>query len=80
MDESGNCTCCPCDATVTRQFDQTSGRFNDRSAFASANAMDTVTQLNSMFTAQAQQTLQKNSSDQLALAILSQRSVVGQPG
>ena len=80
MDET-QCGCgCICDPTVARQFDQSSGRYNDRSAFANNNQMDSVTQLNAMFTARAQQALQNDSQTNLALAILSQRSASNQPG
>lgn len=74
------CCGCPCDPTVSRQFDQSSGRFNDRSAFANNNQMDAVQQLNSMFTAKAQQTLSSDAAMNLATYILAQRSVTGQPG
>ena len=82
MDETNKaCGCtCICDPTVARVLDQTSGRYNDRSAFANNNQMDSVTQLNAMFTAQAQQTIGNNSQMNLALAILAQRSAAGQPG
>lgn len=82
MEETHNpCGCtCICDPTVGRQFDQTSGRFNDRSAFSNNNQMDAVQQLNSMFTAKAQQTLSSDSQMNLASWILAQRSVTGQPG
>ena len=81
MEEKNPCGCsCICDPTVSRQFDQSSGRYNDRSAFANNNQMDAVTQLNSMFTARAQQTLQADSQMGLAMAILAQRSAAGQPG
>lgn len=81
MDETNKaCGCsCICDPTVARVLDQTSGRYNDRSAFANNNQMDSVTQLNSMFAARAQQTLQTDASMGLALAILSQRSAANQP-
>jgi len=82
MDETNNnCSCgCVCDPTVARVLDQTSSRYNDRSAFANNNQMDSVTQLNAMFTAQAQQTINKDAQMGLALAILAQRSAMGQPG
>ena len=81
MDETNHCGCsCICDPTVSRQFDQTSGRYNDRSAFANNNQMDAVQQLNSMFTAKSQQTLSSDAAMNLATYILAQRSVTGQPG
>lgn len=79
MDETNCCDRCICDPTVTRQFDQTSGRYNDRSAFSNNNQMDTVQQLNAQFTAKANQTLTSDAQMNLASWILAQRSVAGQP-
>ena len=80
MEETNPCGCsCICDPTVARQFDQTSGRYNDRSAFANNNQMDAVQQLNSMFTAKSQQTLSSDSHMNLASWILAQRAVTAQP-
>ena len=79
MDET-KCGCsCVCDPTVPRVLDQTSSRYNDRSAFANNNQQDAVTQLNSMFTARAQQSLQNDVQSNIALAILAQRSTTNQP-
>jgi hypothetical protein len=82
MDETNKaCGCtCICDPTVARVLDQTSSRYNDRSAFANNNQQDAVTQLNSMFTARAQQSLQNDVQSNIALAILAQRSTTNQPG
>ena len=53
------CTCpCFCDPTVPRQFEQTGGRYNDRSAFANNLQQDSVVQLQGMFQAQAQNALE----------------------
>lgn len=58
--DGGGCGCsCICDATVQRQFDQTSGRYNDRSAFANNLQQDSVVQMQSMFQAQAQNSLEQ---------------------
>lgn len=57
--DSGGCTCCPCDATATRTFDQTGARYNDRSAFANNLQQDAVVQMQSMFQAQAQNALEQ---------------------
>ena len=79
-EENKACGCtCVCDPTVARVLDQTSSRYNDRSAFANNNQQDSVTQLNAMFTARAQQTLQNDPNTALAAAILAQRSAMGQP-
>ena len=54
------CQCpCFCDPTVSRQFEQTSGRYNDRSAFANNLQQDAVVQMQSMFQAQAQNALEQ---------------------
>ena len=62
-DGSGGNSCgcsCICDSTVARQFDQTSGRYNDRSAFANNAAQDAFNNMNSMFLAEAQNNLEKH--------------------
>jgi hypothetical protein len=47
---------------VVRQFEQSSGRFNERAAFASAMQMDSNVAMNSMFLAQAQNALEQTPS------------------
>jgi hypothetical protein len=66
-----------CDPTVTRQFDQTSGRFNQRAAFADAAAMDGFNLMFMQFQATAQNLLEQNG---LANTVLQLRSIQGQPG
>jgi hypothetical protein len=60
-DEGGKaCGCtCICDPTVARVLDQTSSRYNDRSAFANNSAQDQFNNMNSMFLAQAQNALEQ---------------------
>lgn len=69
-----------CDPTVTRQFDQTSGRYNDRSAFANNASQDGFVSMQMMFLATAQNTLEQNNQSSLADAILMQRAAMSQPG
>ena len=58
--DDAKCTCpCFCDPTVPRQFEQTGGRYNDRSAFANNLQQDSVVQLQGMFQAQAQNSLEQ---------------------
>lgn len=60
MPEKDTCQCpCFCDPTVARQFEQTGGRYNDRSAFANNLQQDSVVQMQSMFQAQAQNALEQ---------------------
>lgn len=60
MADKDTCHCpCFCDPTVGRQFEQTSGRYNDRSAFASNMQQDANVAMNSMFLAQAQNALEQ---------------------
>ena len=64
-DEASKCHCpCFCDPTTARQFEQTSGRFNDRSAFANNLQQDSVVQMQSMFQAQAQNALEQTPQTQ----------------
>ena len=65
-----------CDPTVTRQFDQTSGRYNDRSAFANNAAQDSFNSMQQMFLATAQNTLEQHG---LANLLLQMRGVQNQP-
>lgn len=67
--ENKACGCsCICDPTVARVLDQTSSRFNERSAYAHSNQMDNQTLLLSMFQSQAQNALEKTpQSDYLGL-------------
>ena len=59
-DKDSTCQCpCFCDPTVARQFEQTGGRYNDRSAFANNLQQDSVVQMQSMFQAQAQNALEQ---------------------
>ena len=62
---SADCTCCPCDATVTRQFDQTSGRYNDQSAWYSNAMQGAFVQMQNMFQAQAQNSLEKTPNTEM---------------
>jgi len=65
--ENKACGCsCICDPTVARGFDQTSMRYNDRSAYANNNQQDNQTLLLSMFQAQAQNNLEQTPGTQLA--------------
>jgi len=49
---------CVSDPNVSRMFDQTAARYNDRSAFSNNAAMDNNNMLQSMFQAQAQNSLE----------------------
>ena len=61
--DDAKCICpCFCDPTVARQFEQTGGRYNDRSAFANNLQQDSVVQMQSMFQAQAQNALEQTPS------------------
>jgi hypothetical protein len=53
------------DPIVSRQFDQTAARYNDRSAFSNNAAMDNNNMLQSMFQAQAQNTLESTPGSNL---------------
>lgn len=74
-----NCHCgpCLCDGTVARQFEQTAGRYNDQSAFASAESQKTFVHMSSQFQATAQNTLEQHG---LANMTLQLRAIQGQPG
>ena len=50
---------CTSDPNVSRIFDQTAARYNDRSAFSNNAAMDNNNMLQSMFQAQAQNSLEQ---------------------
>lgn len=61
-DGGGCCGRCPADPNVDRMFDQTAARYNDRSAFSNNAAMDNNNMLQSMFQAQAQNSLEQTPS------------------
>jgi len=74
------CGCsCICDPTVARGFDQTSMRYNDRSAYASNNQQDTQVLLLSMFQAQAQNALEQTPANQLPQMMLQLVAALGGP-
>jgi len=77
--KGGNaCGCsCICDPTVARGFDQSSMRYNDRSAYANNNQMDNQTLLLSMFQSQAQNSLEQTPMTELASSMAQLMSVVG---
>jgi hypothetical protein len=54
---------------VTQQFEQTAGRYNDRSAFASNAAQDAFNNNSSMFQAQAQNALEQTPQSNLLSGI-----------
>lgn len=56
-EKHGPCSCVS-DPTVSRIFDQSAARYNDRSAFANNAAQDGFNFLFSMFTATAQNNLE----------------------
>ncbi len=56
--EAGGPCGCISDPNVSRIFDQTAARYNDRSAFSNNAAMDNNNMLQSMFQAQAQNALE----------------------
>ena len=65
-DKDKSCQCpCFCDPTVARQFEQTGGRYNDRSAFANNLQQDSVVQMQSIFQAQAQNSLEQTPHTQM---------------
>ncbi len=65
-DEAKHGPCgCVSDPTVSRIFDQTAARYNDRSAFSNNAAMDNNNMLQSMFQAQAQNSLEQTPSTSL---------------
>ena len=79
-DENKACGCsCICDPTVARGFDQSSMRYNDRSAYANNNQMDNQTLLLSMFQSQAQNSLEKTPETDL-IAMLAQLIALSQAG
>ena len=79
-DENKACGCsCICDPTVARGFDQSSMRYNDRSAYANNNQMDNQTLLLSMFQSQAQNSLEKTPETDL-IAKLAQLIELSQDG
>jgi hypothetical protein len=54
------CECSCCIEPVTQQtFNQTAARYNDRSAFANNLQQDSVVQMQNMFQAQAQNSLEQ---------------------
>ena len=60
------CTCpCFCDPTVPRQFEQTGGRYNDQSAWYSNAAQGAFVQMQNMFQAQAQNSLEKTPESEM---------------
>ena len=64
-DHGGPCGCTS-DPNVSRIFDQTAARYNDRSAFSNNAAMDNNNMLQSMFQAQAQNSLESTPGHSLA--------------
>lgn len=68
MTESEKGAPCGCvsDPNVSRMFDQTAARYNDRSAFSNNAAMDNNNMLQSMFQAQAQNSLESTPGTSLA--------------
>lgn len=80
-EENKSCGCsCICDPTVARVLDQTSSRYNDRSAYANNNQMDNQTLLLSMFQSQAQNSLEQTPITELAGAIAQLNAVVNKGG
>lgn len=56
--EPGSPCGCVSDPNVSRMFDQSAARYNDRAAFSNNAAMDNNNMLQSMFQAQAQNALE----------------------
>jgi len=77
---ASDCPCCACDGTVNRQFEQTSGRYNDRSAFANNLQQDSVVQMQNMFQAQAQNSLEQTPQTTLIAMMQQLAALVNQPG
>ena len=70
------CTCCPCDPTVARMFEQSAARYNDQSGFASNESQKNFIHMSANFLATAQNTLEKHGTADMILQL---RSVANQP-
>ena len=69
--------CAGCDPETARLMSQTTGRYNDRSAFANNMAQDSAVMMHMQFLAVAQNQLEQHG---LANMLLQMRSIQGQPG